>query len=230
MDLAPSKTGSPCLGLIGGLGVGATVHYYRALAKAHEQRQQPLRLLMVHADMPKVLGHAQANQLEELTEYFVTLIGQLKAGGANLAAVSAVTPHLCIGELAVKSPLPLVDLLQVARESICGKRVALFGTRFVIETDLFGRLAGENTIRPYPGEVSQIHEAYARTAARGEGSEEDRGALTLLAQTLIQREGLEAIVFAGTDLALLFNSLNTPFPFIDCAQLHVDAIMKRLFR
>jgi aspartate racemase len=205
MDLALSKAGSPCLGLIGGLGVGATVHYYRALAKAHEQRQLPLRLLMVHADMPKVLGHAQANQLGELTEYFVSLIGQLKDGGADFAAVSAVTPHLCIGELAAKSPLPLVDLLQVARESIFGKRVALFGTRFVIETDLFGRLAGENTIQPQPGEVNQIHEAYTRTAARGGGAQKDREALTTLAK-----------------------ASNTEFPFIDCAQLHIDAIVKKL--
>ena len=229
MDLALSKAESPCLGLIGGLGVGATVHYYRALAKAHEQRHRQLRLLMVHADMHKVLSHVQAKQLGDLTDYLVKLIAQLKDGGADLAAVTAVTPHLCFGELAAKSPLPLVDLLQAARESIFGKRIALFGTRFVIETDLFGTLQGENTIRPHPKEVDQIHEAYLRTAARGEGAKEEHQALTSLAHALIQREGLEAIVFAGTDLALLFNPSNTTFPFIDCAQLHIDAIMERLF-
>jgi aspartate racemase len=229
MDLARSKAEGPCLGLIGGLGVGATIHYYQALAKAHARRQKPLHLLMVHADMQKVLGHVQAKQLGDLAEYLVTLIGQLKDGGANLAAVSAVTPHLCIEELVAKSPLPLVNLLQVARESILGKRIALFGTRFVIETDLFGTLQGKNTVRPRAEEVDQIHEAYVRTAARGEGAKEERQALAFLAHTLIQREGLEAIVFAGTDLALLFNPSNTTFPFIDCAQLHIDAIMKRVF-
>jgi aspartate racemase len=229
MALTLSGAGSPCLGLIGGLGVGATVHYYKALAKAHAERQRPLRLLMVHADMPKVLGHVQANQLEELSEYFVTLIGQLKAGGADLAAVSAVTPHICIDRLMTKSSLPLVNILQVARESILGKRVAVFGTRFVIETDLFGALWGENTIRPRPSEVDQIHEAYTKTAARGEGSAQERRTLTELAHTLIRRESLEAIVFAGTDLTLLFDESNTTFPFIDCAQLHIDAIMKTMF-
>jgi len=229
MALTLSGAGSPCLGLIGGLGVGATVNYYNALAKAHAERQRPLRLLMVHAHMPKVLGHVQTNQLEDLTDYFVTLIRQLKAGGADLAAVSAVTPHLCIDRLMAKSPLPLVNILQAVRESIGGKRVAVFGTRFVIETDLFGALQGKDTVRPAPSEVDRIHEAYSKTAARGEGSEEDRQTLTSLAQTLIQREGLEAIVFAGTDLALLFDQSNTTFPFIDCAQLHIDAIMKTMF-
>src|SRR5437879_1647896 len=37
---------SRCLGLIGGLGIGATVHYYRALGKAHAARQVSMRLVM----------------------------------------------------------------------------------------------------------------------------------------------------------------------------------------
>ena len=40
----------------------------------------------------------------------------------------------------------------------------------------------------------------------------------------------EAIVFAGTDLALLFNEANTDFPAVDCAALHIDAIMKAALR
>lgn len=204
------------------------MHYYLALAKAHEQRRQPFRLLMVHADMQTVIGYVQAKQSGSLAQYLASLIGQLRDGGADLVALPAVTPHLCFGELVTRSPLPLVDLLQVMRESISGKRVALFGTRFTIETDLFGALQGTNTVRPRPSEVDQIHEAYMRTATSGVGAEEDRQALTSLAHKLIQREGLEAIVLAGTDLALLFNESNATFPFIDCSRLHIDAIMKRL--
>jgi aspartate racemase len=229
MSPALSESESPCLGLIGGIGVGATVHYYKALAQAHAQRQKQFRLLMVHADMARVLGYVQANHLENLSDYFAALIGQLKAGGADLAAISAVTPHLCIDKLASISPLPLVNILEVARAAILGKRIALFGTRFVIESDLCGALQGINTVRPTPNEVDQIHAAYTRTAASGEGLDEDRAFLTALAHTLIQREKLDAIVFAGTDLALLFDPSNTTFPSIDCAQLHIDAIMKKMF-
>ena len=42
------------LGLIGGLGPGATVHYYRELVKA-----QAGEMLIIHADMDRVLGHVQ---------------------------------------------------------------------------------------------------------------------------------------------------------------------------
>jgi len=216
------------VGLIGGLGVGAAVHYYQALAKAHERRHLPLHLLMAHADVDTVVRHVQANRLEDLANYFASLIGQLKAGGASFAAIPAVTPHICINQLRPLSPLPLIDILEVVREAKIGRRIALFGSRFTIESNLFGVLSGENTIRPQPSEVEQIHEAYMRTALRGEGVEEDRQSLTAMAHRLMERDGVEAIVFAGTDLALLFNEPNTNFPFIDCAQLHIDAILKRL--
>jgi len=45
-----------CLGLIGGLGVGATVHYYRELAKAHQACGSAVHLVMVQAEMPRVLA------------------------------------------------------------------------------------------------------------------------------------------------------------------------------
>ena len=223
-----SQTEHNCLGLIGGLGVGAAVHYYQALAKAHERHQLPLRLLMVQADVHQVVNYVQANRIDDLAEYFAALIAQLKAGGATFAVLPAVTPHICINELRPRSPLPLIDILEVVREASIAKRIALFGSRFTIESDLFGVLRGENTIRPQPAEIEQIHEAYMRTALRGEGADEDHQALTAMAFRLMEREGVEAIVFAGTDLALLFNESNTTFPFVDCAQLHMDAIMKEL--
>src|SRR5271165_431470 len=41
---------SRCLGLIGGLGVGAAVHYYVKLAKAHHAVERTLDMVMVHAE------------------------------------------------------------------------------------------------------------------------------------------------------------------------------------
>jgi aspartate/glutamate racemase len=52
--------------------------------------------------------------------------------------------------------------------------------------------------------------------------------LTALANTLLRRDAVEAIVFAGTDLSLLFTDANTEFPYLDCAALHLQAILKLL--
>jgi aspartate racemase len=79
------------LGLIGGLGPGATLHYYRELSKAEAGE-----FLIVQADMGHALGRVQIGDRVGLAEYFARLIERLARGGAELAAISAVTHHICI--------------------------------------------------------------------------------------------------------------------------------------
>jgi aspartate/glutamate racemase len=50
-----------CIGLIGGLGVGAAVYYYQELAKAHTAHGRVLNLVMAHAHVDRVLGAVQAD-------------------------------------------------------------------------------------------------------------------------------------------------------------------------
>lgn len=215
------------LGLIGGIGVGAAVHYYEELAKAHEARGRTLDLLMVHADVRRVLGHVGAGEILGLARYLAALIDRLKAGGAEVAAIAAVTPHICMADLIAISPLPLVNLLELVGEEARARgirRAALFGTRFVIESGLFGQLPGVELVMPRPDEVAFIHDTYLQVAASGSVTDAQHRGLTAIAHTLCGRDGAEAIVFAGTDLSLLFNKANTDFPHLDCSRLHIRAI------
>jgi aspartate racemase len=93
------------VGLIGGLGPGATVHYYRELTKA-----QAGEMLIIQADMNRVLEDMQRGDRIGLAAYFARLIERLAHSGAELAAISAVTPHICIRELEKISALPLVNI------------------------------------------------------------------------------------------------------------------------
>ena len=220
-----------CVGLIGGLGVGAAVHYYQELFKAHEAAGISMQLQMAHADMHRGLRYVQAGELGELARYLAELIGRLKAGGAEMAVIPAFTPHICIAELVPISPLPLVNILEVIGEEVRARkyrRLALFGTRFTIESRLFGHLKDVELVLPKPEELDSIHAMYFQLASTGAGSEEQRTRLTKLAHTLIERENLDAIVLAGTDLSLVFNESNTDFPHMDCSRLHIDAIMHRV--
>ena len=46
------------IGLLGGLGVGAAIHYYRELAAAHDDVRRPMQLGMVHASISRVTNYA----------------------------------------------------------------------------------------------------------------------------------------------------------------------------
>src|ERR1700758_768894 len=95
-----------CLGLVGGLGVGATIHYYEELAKAHEAKGRTLDIVIVHAETPRVFDYVQANDRDGLAAYLNGYIRRMKAAGAEVAAIPAVTPHFCLRELVATSPLP----------------------------------------------------------------------------------------------------------------------------
>jgi len=225
------KCDSLCLGLIGGLGVGATVYYYQELVKAHVARECVPNLLIVHADVNRVLQYAAAGEINQMTEYFLGLLRPLHMAGAQLAAIPAVTPHLCEPVLVRRSPIPLVSLVDVISREVHSrklKRVALFGTRFTIETGLFGRLKGVDVVTPTTAEIDFIHQAYLQIVNTGCGTEQQYQGLRQVAHTLLERERVDAIILAGTELSLVFNQANLDFPHIDGARLHLDAIVRQL--
>jgi len=219
-----------CIGLIGGLGVGATVHYYQELAKAHGAQGRVLSLVMVHADVNRVLRAAQADDKAGLAEYLAGLIDRLASAGAEFAAMPAVTPHICIVDLLKLSRLPIVNPVEELQREIHTRgwrRVALFGTRFTVESGLFGLLRGVELVTPAAEEVDFVHQTYMQLVGAGAGLEEQREELSRLAHRLMEHEGVQGVIPAGTELALVFNEGNTDFPHIDCARLHLDAIMRR---
>jgi aspartate racemase len=209
------------LGLIGGLGPLATIHYYRELVNA-----QAGEMLLIHAEMKRVLAYVTSGDRIGLAGYFAGLIERMVRGGAEVAAISAITPHICIRELEKISPLPLVDIIQEVGAEIAARgyrRVALFGTRFVVESSMYGMLDGINVIMPAPEQVDAIHESYMQTV---NGGSEGRVTLTRIAKEL----PVDAIVLAGTDLSLIFDETNTDFVSVDGAKVHIKAILRELER
>ncbi len=70
--------------------------------------------------------------------------------------------------------------------------------------------------------------AYLELAQTGEGSEAQYRGLTDLALNFCKRDSLDAILLSGTDLSLIFNEANIRFPYIDCAALHIEAILQKV--
>jgi aspartate racemase len=220
-----------CLGLVGGLGVGATIYYYRELVKAHAALGYTLNLVIVHADVDVVLKYAASREALLMAEYLAGPVGRLSAAGAEFAALPSITPHLCAAELGALSPIPLMNMVEEIVREIHARglrRVALFGTRYTIETGLFGQLHGIDVVVQEPEMIDVIHGTYLEIVNAGAGTEQQHEMLRRIAHALCAREGAEAIVLAGTELALLFNEDNTDFPYIDGARLHLDAIMRRV--
>jgi aspartate racemase len=222
---------SRCIGLVGGLGVGATVHYYQELARGCEKLGFALDIVITHAQTPRVFAFVEAKDRNGLADYLNGYIRRMQAAGAEMAVIPAITPLFCTKELTARSALPIVSLLDpLNRELVARKarRIAIFGTRFVIESDLFGELSGVEVVRPASEEVDVIHKTYVELAATGKSSAEKHEKLTALAHRLVARDAVDTILLAGTDLTLLFNESTTDFPHVDCAALHIREILQEM--
>jgi aspartate racemase len=216
------------LGVVGGLGVGATVIYYQGITAACAANSVVPRMTIAHANAPTALAHVQAGRLEELADYLASFVAELAAAGGVLAAIPAITPHICRSQLKQRSALPLLDALEATAVRLRERRlrrVALFGTKFTIDSQLFGALEEFAVVRPRDEDVAEIHRIYLELATKGQCATSDVARLREIADRLCRREGVESIVLAGTDLNLIFDEANAGFPAVDCAAAHIAAIV-----
>jgi aspartate racemase len=211
--------------------MGAGIFYYKSLVDAHLARGVSPSLLMVHADVRKVMRLAQERKARELAEYLSGLLQHLADGGAALATIPAFSPQICAAELAEITPLPLVNVLDVmaaeaARRKL--RRVAVFGARVTMETGLFGKLEECDVVGLSGEETDLVSNIYSRIVEDAKASPGDYDQLRALAYRVIERETLDAVVLAGTDLAFVFDESNTDFPYLDGARVHIAAIVDAL--
>jgi aspartate racemase len=220
-----------CVGIVGGLGVGATVHYYEKITSACKTRGVVPDLVIVHADVDRGQGLVREGKFDQLADYLTAFIDRLGAAGAKAAVLPAVTPHICIAQLLKRTRLPLINIVDpIAGELRARKigRVALFGTTFTMEGSLWGQLSGVEIVTPQPDEIAFVGQAYQRLLDSKTADATDAAGLRRIAAELQRRDGVEAILLAGTDLAVMFDETTAGFPAIDVARLHIDAIVERL--
>ena len=153
----------------------------------------------------------------------------MKAAGAEAAAVTSMGGHFCVNELLAISPLPIINAFPVdaaiTRSKL--KKIGIMGTRTVMESRLYGRISKAEIVAPEGDALDQVHTAYVDMATVGRVTEQQRRTFFDVGRQLCRERGAEAIMLGGTDLFLAFTGQESPFPLIDCADIHVDAIYRK---
>lgn len=215
------------IGLIGGIGPAATDYYYRRLISTFASKSAALDLTIVHADTPTLLRHLATKDAAAQVAIYLRLTNRLAAAGANCVAVTSIAGHFCIEEFKSVSPLPVVDMLSEVRLAIDARglrRIGILGTRTVMETRFYGGIRGAEILPPAGPDLDAVHEAYVAMAASGVVTEQQRSIFYAASKRLIETQGAEAIMLGGTDLALAFDERTSPFPLVNCAAIHADAL------
>ena len=127
--------------MVGGLGPESTIDYYRRVLEAW-QRDDPSTAPSIVIDSLDVRRglHLAEKDRPGLAEYLLASLRRLAGAGVDFAVMTANTPHIVFDELAARSPVPLVSIVEVCAEE--GRRrglhrLALLGTRFTMEAPFY---------------------------------------------------------------------------------------------
>lgn len=211
------------IGLIGGIGPAATIVYYQRLCARMRQLESPLELTIVQADVHTLIKNNLADLRDEQATVYAQLIDRLKAAGAECVGITSLGGHFCFEETARISSLPLVSAVApldnyFASEGIA--RVGLLGTRVVMRTRLYGQLRRTSAVAR-DDDIERLGQMYQDVAVAGVCTGEQRAAFFEAGKRMVEEQGAEAIVLAGTDLGLAFDGHQTGYRVIDALDVHV---------
>jgi aspartate racemase len=222
-------------GIIGGIAPESTVDYYRRIIAACRERAGVYPPLLVNSiDLTKMLQLA-ANDREALVAYLVAELERLARAGAELGAFASNTPHIVFDEVQRASPIPLVSIVHAARDGATARalrRVALLGTRFTMSGTFYPQTfaaANVTVVLPSHEEQEYVHETYMTELVAGHFDTPIRDEFLRIIHGLQERESIDGVVLAGTELPLLLRGASVEgVELLDTTALHVAAIVEQM--
>jgi len=224
------------VGIVGGLGPESTIDYYRRILERWH-RDDPSTAPSIVIDSLDV-GFALrlvANDRPALIEYLSSSLRRLAAAGVDFIAMSANTPHIVFDEVAARSPVALLSIVEVCAEEARRRglrRLLLLGTRFTMEATFYPAVFsryGLGVVTPAESDRRWIHERYIGELLEGVFRDETRQEFSALVDRIHGEQQLDGVILGGTELPLLLAGAEVVgLPALDTTALHVEAIVERL--
>lgn len=160
----------------------------------------------------------------------------LADAGVDLALFASNTPHLLFDEIRRRSPVPLISIVDAARDEALRRgfrRVGLLGTGFTMRATFYRdafAAAGISLVVPDPADIELVHDKYMAELVPGIYRDETRAALLSVIDRMQAAHTLDGVIFGGTELPLLVPPyLHPELRILDTMRSHVDAAVLQMF-
>jgi aspartate racemase len=226
------------LGIIGGVGPESTIDYYGRIITLYRARtgdgSYP-QFLINSINLKKGLDFMAANNLSGMAEYLAGEIDKLARAGATFGLISANTPHIVFDEVASKSPIPLISIVETtcaAAKKRKLKRLALFGTRYTMQAAFYPKVFSRDGIElvvPDPEDQTYIHDKYLNELVAGTFLPDTRAGLVAVVDRMKAKHDIDGVILAGTELPLILrNTEHNGIPFLDTTEIHCEAAVTEM--
>jgi aspartate racemase len=224
-------------GIIGGIGPESTITYYRRIISEWRSRTADgswPTILINSIDLKRELDLLE-NDLPGFIAFMADAVRRVHSAGAHFALFASNTPHVVFDEVQRSVNIPLLHIADAARDAakrLGVRNVALFGTRFTMESSFYNDRfapAGIRIVLPNDDERRWIHDRYFGELVINVFRQETRDGMLAIVNRMKRDHGIDGVLLAGTELPLLLqDNGGTGVPFLDTATIHADAVVARM--
>ena len=219
------------IGLVGGLGPEATVDYYRIIIDGCRKRTKGRvpEIIIYSLDLNDFPGF---DQRDKIVQWLARAIIALHSAGADFAALTANTPHIVFDEVASRSPIPLISIVEETRRVVQEqglKRVGLLGTKVTMSSDFYPRAFSKHNISvvvPSEQEQDYINDKLVKEIMFNRIIEDTRQGLLAIIKRMIESQGVEAVILGCTELPLILTGDAFGIPLLNTTKIHAESIVR----
>ncbi len=224
------------IGLVGGIGPASTVEYYLGIIKKCRIEQRGNIYPEIVIDSVNMLQHDKAlaeNDYDKLAQYLLRSLSNLKAAGAELAAITANTEHIVWNMVHSKFPLPVISIVEATIREIKRKgfkNVLVFGTMFTLKSRLYENALnnqGITAIIPSGNDISTIDSLIYPNMENGIIIPADKQKLVKMAEKYISEKNADSILLGCTELPLAITYCDVSVPILNTTEIHINEIYRR---
>jgi aspartate racemase len=226
------------LGIVGGLGPESTIDYYQKIIALYRERTRDgsyPEFIINSVNLRKGLNFMDANDLAGMADYLLEGIAKLASAGADFGLISANTPHIVFDDVAPKSPIPLISIVEATCTTAKArnlKRLALFGTRYTMQADFYPKVFAREGIAlfvPESEDQDYLHEKYFSELVPGKFLPETRAGLLAIVDRMKTESSIDGVILAGTELPLILRDAeHKGIPFLDTTKIHCEAAVAEM--
>ncbi|WP_041381728.1 aspartate/glutamate racemase family protein [Spiribacter curvatus] len=219
------------LGLIGGMSWASTQTYYRLINEGVQQQLGGLHSaeVLLHSVDFAAIERMQSNAEWKRAGARLAGIGRrLEMAGADALVLCTNTMHKVADSIDQATSIPFLHIGDITRRAIdAGEHthVGLLGTRFTMEEGFLAeRIRSDAVTVDIPDEADRIRidQVIFNELCRGEVVPASREVLQRIIADQEAR-GVEAVIFACTEIGLLLNPTDLKLPVLDTTELHARA-------
>lgn len=170
---------------------------------------------------------------DRLADYLIESIENLRAAGAEIAAITANTEHIIWDMVCQRFILPVVSVVDATINEIKKngyKRVLVFGTVFTLKSGLYDNALEKNEITaiiPTDNDAELIGNLIYPNLENGIVIPEDRQKLIDIAEQYIAKYNADAMLLGCTELPLAIKPGDVSVPVLNTTLIHIEEIYKR---